>query len=87
MLTGKKLYYEYFSFFKIRGIGTSFCMSLLWIFAFIMLMCFPMLSAAMGMHGSLFLFAGVSFAGATFIILVLPETKGKSFKEIMQLLK
>lgn len=61
-------------------------MSSLWVFAFVMIKCFPLLSATFGMHGCMFLFAGCSFAGALFVIIVLPETKGKSFEEIMQLL-
>lgn len=61
-------------------------MSCLWVFAFIMIKCFPLLTATFGMHGCMFLFAGFSVAGALFVIIVLPETKGKSFEEIMNLL-
>lgn len=61
-------------------------MSALWIFAFIMIKCFPLLTLSLGMHGSMFLFAGCSFSGAIFVIIFLPETKGKSFEEIMTIL-
>jgi hypothetical protein len=38
------------------------------------------------MHGTMFLFAFNSLVGALFIIIFLPETKGKSFDEIVDLL-
>lgn len=38
------------------------------------------------MHGCMFLFAGFSLLGSAFVIVMLPETKGKSFDEIMKLL-
>lgn len=41
----------------------------------------------MGMHGTFFLFALNSLAGALFITMFLPETKGKSFDEIVKLLE
>lgn len=59
----------------------------LWMFAFIMVKAFPLISLAVGMHGCWFLFAGVGFAGAIFVMAVLPETKGKSFDEIMEIMK
>lgn len=40
-----------------------------------------------GMHGTMFLFAFNSLVGALFIIIFLPETKGKSFDEIVDLLE
>lgn len=40
-----------------------------------------------GMHGTMFLFAINSLVGALFIIIFLPETKGKSFDEIVDLLE
>lgn len=61
-------------------------MSILWFLAFAMLKFFPFLTAALGMHGCMFLFAGLSFSGCAFVLIVLPETKGKSFDEIMKLL-
>lgn len=40
-----------------------------------------------GMHGTMFLFAFNSLVGALFIIIFLPETKGKSFDEIVDFLE
>lgn len=56
-------------------------------YAFIMIKCFPLASEALGMHGCMFMFAGCAFTGAMFVILVLPETKGKSFDDIMRMLE
>lgn len=72
---------------KLKSFGSSFCMSLLWTFAFIMLKFLPLLSETFGMHGIMFIFAGCSLSGAIFVIIVLPETKGKSYEEIMQSLR
>ena len=62
-------------------------MSLLWLLAFAMIKYLPILSLAVGMNGSLFIFSTFSFLGAIFVLIVLPETKGKSFEEIMLLLE
>lgn len=39
------------------------------------------------MHGATFLFAFNSFLGGLFVLIFLPETKGKSFDEITKLLE
>lgn len=62
-------------------------MVVLWGFAFIMVKAFPIIAATIGMYGCWFLFAGVAFAGVIFVFAVLPETKGKSFDEIMEIMK
>lgn len=48
---------------------------------------FPIIAAEVGMYGCWFLFAGCAFAGVIFVLAVLPETKGKSFDEIMKIMK
>ncbi|KAJ6645536.1 Facilitated trehalose transporter Tret1, partial [Pseudolycoriella hygida] len=70
-----------------KDVGSTICMLVLWLFAFIMVKAFPLIAAAVGMYGCWFLFAGVGFAGAVFVMAVLPETKGKSFDEIMEIMK
>lgn len=71
---------------QIRSIGTFITMSLLWIFSFSMIKLFPILSAAMGMHGNFLLFSMFSITGGFLIILLVPETKGKSLEEILTIL-
>lgn len=46
-----------------------------------------MLLENFGMHGAAFLFAFNTLIGAIFILICLPETKGKSFEEIIELLE
>lgn len=72
---------------KIKDACVSFCMSLLWIFAFIILKYYPMLNDLLGFHGSMYLFSGVCVGGAVFVILFMPETKCKSHEEIMKSLE
>lgn len=62
-------------------------MGALWFYATLMINYFPITSLTLGMHGSMFIFAGCCFAGTFFILFVVPETKGKSFEEIQRLLK
>ncbi|XP_031622888.1 facilitated trehalose transporter Tret1-like isoform X2 [Contarinia nasturtii] len=71
---------------QLKDFGWSFCMTLLWIWAFIMVKFFPFLNETLGMHGTLYAFATVCLSGALFVITYLPETKGKSYEEIMELL-
>ncbi|KAG4071907.1 hypothetical protein HA402_006068 [Bradysia odoriphaga] len=70
-----------------KAIGSTICMVVLWGFAFIMVKTFPIIAATVGMYGCWFLFAGVAFGGVIFVLAVLPETKGKSFDEIMEIMK
>lgn len=70
-----------------KDAGSAISMAFLSAIAFFMVKFFPMLSDALGMHGSMFLFATFSMTGAIFIMIVMPETKGKSFDEIMKLLE
>lgn len=72
---------------ELKNFGTSFCTQMIWLFAFLILKYLPFLTANLGMHGSMFLFAGVCLSSALFIFIVLPETKGRSHAEIMELLQ
>lgn len=67
--------------------GTSICISILWLVAFTLIKCFPMMALLLGMHGSMYVFTGFCLAGAAFILGMLPETKGKSLDEIVQLME
>ena len=48
---------------------------------------FEALAEIFGMHGWIFFFATFCFVGAAFVMLVVPETKGKSYAEIAEILK
>lgn len=68
---------------KIRALGCNICMTLLWIFCFTIIKFLPKLTDLLGLHGLMLMFASVCFLGAAFVILFLPETKGRSIKEIL----
>lgn len=72
---------------NLREFGTSFCNVVLSMSAFIVLKFMPLLTETIGLHGAMFLFAGFSIAGTLFVVLYMPETKGKSYKEIMKSLQ
>lgn len=71
---------------KIKGFAISFCMGILWIFAFIAIKYFSTLFDVLGMHGTMLLFSICSFAGAVFVAIMVPETKGKSLEAIAKLM-
>lgn len=72
---------------KLKEFGVSFCMTLLWLFAGILLKYLPLLADTLGFHGLMFAFAGVCIFGAVFVGFQMPETKGKSYEEIMNSLQ
>lgn len=69
---------------KIKEIHTSFCLSLSWLLSFTSTKYLPMFLDVLGFHSSMYLFAGVCILSAIYIILYMPETKGKSYEEIME---
>lgn len=72
---------------KLKEFGASFCMTLLWSFAFIIIKYLPLLTDVLQFHGTMFLFAAVCLSSALFIIVYMPETKGKSYDQIMHSLR
>lgn len=71
----------------IKEFGVTFCMTLMSSLGFILLKCFPLMMELLGFHFSMFLFAGVCLTSAVLIIVYMPETKGKSYEDIMQSLR
>ncbi|KAJ6649315.1 Facilitated trehalose transporter Tret1 [Pseudolycoriella hygida] len=71
---------------KIRSIGATVCFCFSWTIAFLMLKYFPIVVIWIGMHGCIFFFAACCFLGAIFVIVFLPETKGRSFEDISRIL-
>ncbi|XP_055302948.1 facilitated trehalose transporter Tret1-like [Sitodiplosis mosellana] len=72
---------------NLKDFGQSFCMVVLWVCSFITIKYLPLLTESLGMHGTMFLFSGACLSAATFIIIFMPETKGKSYEEIMAVLR
>ncbi|XP_031622892.1 facilitated trehalose transporter Tret1-like [Contarinia nasturtii] len=72
---------------KLKNFGPSFCMIILWSSQFLVVKYLPLLTDTLGFHYTLFIFAGVCLFGAMFIIASMPETKGRSYDEIMKMLR
>lgn len=72
---------------KLKGFGVSALMTLLWILTLLVLKFLPSVMAAIGLHGAAFVFAGGCFVCSIFLLIVMPETKGKSYEEIMASLR
>lgn len=72
---------------RIKEFGQSFTMSLLWCFSFAVIKFLPFMIETLAFHGTMFVFAAVCLVGGFFVILFMPETKGKSHEEIMQSLR
>lgn len=71
---------------KIRGIVFTFGMAVCWLIGLVLLKYFHLMMEVIGLHGSMFLFAVFCYALALFVLIYVPETKGKSIDEIIKLL-
>jgi SP family sugar porter-like MFS transporter len=67
---------------RIRGAAMAVAVTSLWIACFILTFTFPSLYKHLGLGGTFWLFAALCVAGFVFILLRLPETKGKTLEEI-----
>ncbi|KAJ8709852.1 hypothetical protein PYW08_009856 [Mythimna loreyi] len=63
-------------------IATAFC----WTLTFFITRYFSKIALALGMGGTFFIFAGCCVASFFFTLFLVPETKGKSFQEIQDIL-
>lgn len=67
---------------RIRGAAVAVAVSALWIACFILTYTFPLLNGMLGASGTFWLYAGICVAGFVFILLRVPETRGKSLEVI-----
>ena len=67
---------------RIRGAAVSVAVSALWIACFVLIYTFPFLNSRLGVAGTFWLYSGICGAGFVFILLRVPETKGKSLEQI-----
>jgi sugar porter (SP) family MFS transporter len=67
---------------RIRGAAMAIATFALWIACFILTYTFPLLNAALGASGTFWVYAGICLIGLIFILIKLPETKGKTLEEI-----
>lgn len=72
---------------KIKDFGLAYAGVLNMLSTFIVVKSLPTVSALIGWHGCMFIFATICLFGAIFVSIYLPETKGKSYDEIMNSVK
>lgn len=66
----------------IKGFGSSLAGASNWFFAFVVTIAYPPLKDAIYPSNCFFIFTLVSLLGIVFVITTVPETKGRSLKEI-----
>lgn len=67
---------------RIRGAAMATATFALWVACFILTYTFPLLNASFGAAGTFWVYAVICLAGFVFILIKLPETKGKSLEVI-----
>jgi SP family xylose:H+ symportor-like MFS transporter len=67
---------------RVRGIGVSISVSALWSASFLLTFTFPILNRALGSAGTFWTYTGICLAGLFFVLLCVPETKGKTLEQI-----
>ena len=67
---------------RVRGLAVSVSVSALWIACFLLTLTFPWLNSALGPAGTFWLYAAICLAGFVFVLLRVPETRGKSLEQI-----
>jgi MFS family permease len=67
---------------RIRGLAVSVSVSALWIASFLLTYTFPFINHAVGPVGTFWLYGGICAAGFVFILLRVPETRGKTLEQI-----
>lgn len=67
---------------RIRGAAMALATFALWIACFVLTYTFPLLNEILGAAGTFWVYAFICLIGFVFILIKLPETKGKSLEEI-----
>lgn len=67
---------------KVRGLAGGMTACLCYVFNFITVKTYPQMVASMHEHGVYGFYGAVSLVGTVFVVLCLPETKGKTLQEI-----
>jgi len=71
---------------RIRGAAMALATFSLWTACFVLTYTFPLLNKSLGAAGTFWVYSGVCLLGFIFIMIKLPETKGKSLEEIENIL-
>jgi sugar porter (SP) family MFS transporter len=67
---------------RIRGAAMALATFALWVACFVLTYTFPLLNKSLGAAGTFWVYSGICLLGFIFILIKLPETKGKSLEEI-----
>ena len=67
---------------RIRGTAMSIAVGFLWIACFLLTYSFPIINARLGPAGTFWIYSGICACGLLFILLRLPETRGRSLEQI-----
>jgi MFS transporter, SP family, xylose:H+ symportor len=67
---------------RIRSSAISISVTALWTACFVLTYTFPLLNAALGAAGTFWTYAGVCLAGAVYLSMRLPETKGRTLEQL-----
>lgn len=71
---------------QIRGAAMALATFALWVACFVLTYTFPLLNKSLGAAGTFWVYSGICLLGFIFILLKLPETKGKSLEKIEEIL-
>lgn len=71
---------------EIKSLAASAAAFISWISAFVIIKLFLLINSSWGTDISFFIFSGCSFAAVVFTLVLVPETKNKTFDEIQKLL-
>ncbi|CAG9131538.1 unnamed protein product [Plutella xylostella] len=72
---------------NVRSLASSFLISWMWLSCFLLLRYFGALAISLGLHNTYYICATSTFLGSLYIFLCLPETRGKTEKQVEEALK
>ncbi len=67
---------------RVRASAVSVSIAALWVSSFILTYTFPILNRVLGSDGTFLVYGGICLAGAAFVYLAVPETKGRALEEM-----
>ncbi|XP_004927710.2 facilitated trehalose transporter Tret1-like [Bombyx mori] len=71
---------------NVRSLASSLLISWTWLSSFLLLRYYGTIAVSLGLHGTYYISASITFLASLYIFLVLPETKGKSQEQIEEIL-
>jgi sugar porter (SP) family MFS transporter len=67
---------------RVRSSAMAIAITVLWMACFLLTFTFPLLNVALGAAGTFWTYAAICLAGLMFLIVRLPETRGKTLEQI-----